>query len=336
MAVSDVLKLFKADADVLGLSENAFLMQLITLANSGNIAAKIKLKEMKAAATIPNDINFFTDIIGAAAAVEAVNATRVGLLEENKDIMISDFMRIQNSLQKISGKLTSLSAATTPDDLEFYVNLVSEKLKLLNNFNHSKKYATPTTVKEFLELTCKPGNLRYLCVKANTSASKASLVIQDITYQAKAIEGETISISYVDPGSPSQTLSVLVVGQVITVNLATDGSSVITSTADDIKALIDADTDASALITATVTGTGTNVQAAVSEINLVKESLTIDVLLNEISLFSFLLDENLLDGKVKVSLIPTNKFLIGTMLELDLVYNSSAINTMAEIYISII
>src|SRR5574339_1253901 len=50
--------------------------------------------------------------------------------------------------------------------------------------------------------------------------------------------GNSIRVRYVDPGAPSATLSVDVDGFDITVNLATDGSSVITSTANEVAAAL--------------------------------------------------------------------------------------------------
>lgn len=75
----------------------------------------------------------------------------------------------------------------------------------------------------------------------------------NIAYQAvTASNSANITIAYVDPGAPSQPLSIVVVGNAITVNLATNGGSAITSTAGDIIAAITASSEASALITAAV------------------------------------------------------------------------------------
>lgn len=63
----------------------------------------------------------------------------------------------------------------------------------------------------------------------------------------------------------SQTLTVLVSGNRITVNLGTDGSGVITSTAANVAAAVTASVAASALLTATPTGDGTGL-AGVSEV----------------------------------------------------------------------
>ena len=60
--------------------------------------------------------------------------------------------------------------------------------------------------------------------------------------------GNDIRIRYVDPGAPSVALSVTVDGFDITVTLATDGSSVITSTAAEVAAKVTADLFANQLV----------------------------------------------------------------------------------------
>ncbi len=72
----------------------------------------------------------------------------------------------------------------------------------------------------------------------------------DIVYTSKLVGvlGDAITVEYVDPAEASQSLLVEVTGTDITVNLATDGSSVITSTADEIKAAIAALPAAHALV----------------------------------------------------------------------------------------
>jgi phage tail sheath protein FI len=76
--------------------------------------------------------------------------------------------------------------------------------------------------------------------------------------------GNNITVQLKDPKANSQALSVAVSGTVITVNLATDGSGAITSTAALVIAAITASAAASALITAANTGasTGAGVVAA--------------------------------------------------------------------------
>ncbi len=93
----------------------------------------------------------------------------------------------------------------------------------------------------------------------------ASLIVQDLTYTSliDGTFGNSITIEYVNPGLPSQPLSVDVTGTAITVSLETSLLSVLLSTADDIKGAIEG-SDASLLVEATVSGTGSNIQAAAS------------------------------------------------------------------------
>ena len=102
------------------------------------------------------------------------------------------------------------------------------------------------------------------------SGAQAHLVEQDITYTAVAsgTGGNSITITYLNPGIPSQSLSVTVVSNAITVHLATDGGSALTSTATQIQAAVAASIPASALVTAVVTGTGSNVETAVAATHL--------------------------------------------------------------------
>ena len=97
------------------------------------------------------------------------------------------------------------------------------------------------------------------------AAVQASKVIQDLTYTAVAYgtAGNAITVRYVDPGAINQAISVAVVASAITVNLATDGAGLITSTATQVKAAVDASSPAHALVSVAVSGTGSTVQAAV-------------------------------------------------------------------------
>lgn len=72
----------------------------------------------------------------------------------------------------------------------------------------------------------------------------------EYTADAAGIAGNLITINLVDPGSNSATLSVAVSGSAITVNLATDVSGVVTSTAAEVIAAVNGDATAGALVTA--------------------------------------------------------------------------------------
>lgn len=101
-----------------------------------------------------------------------------------------------------------------------------------------------------------------------TSAVAATGTFAGVTFTAKTegVAGNAIEIEFVDPSGDDASLGVVVVGNKITVNLATDSGGVITSNVDAIVAAINADGDASALVTAS--GSGTDPVAAAALANL--------------------------------------------------------------------
>jgi len=92
----------------------------------------------------------------------------------------------------------------------------------------------------------------------------------DITYIAKeaGVDGDNITVTHVDPSGNNQPLEVTVVDTDISVSLATDETGVITSTAEEVKAAVDADPEASALVTVKVEGDGSGVVNAKIETSL--------------------------------------------------------------------
>ena len=91
-----------------------------------------------------------------------------------------------------------------------------------------------------------------------------------VTYTAAAAgtDGNAIRVRYVDPGSASAALAVSVSGNDITVSLATDIDSIITSTAAEIATAVNAEPDASALVSAAEEGDGSGVVNATGFQNL--------------------------------------------------------------------
>ena len=100
---------------------------------------------------------------------------------------------------------------------------------------------------------------------------QAAAVIQDITYTAvnAGTAGNSIEITYVDPGLPNNALSITVVGDAIEVSLETDGTSTLISDADDVQTAINLHGQASLLVSAVVSGTGSTVQTVQAPTNLV-------------------------------------------------------------------
>lgn len=81
-------------------------------------------------------------------------------------------------------------------------------------------------------------------------------------------DNESTSIKFVKPSIASSSLSVAVTANVITVNLATGADSAISSTLSDVKAALDADTDAKGLVSTTIVGAGTTLATEVAETDL--------------------------------------------------------------------
>lgn len=102
----------------------------------------------------------------------------------------------------------------------------------------------------------------YKASAANSSNQiYASSIVQDLTYTSKEYSGNDILISYIDVAIPNQPLNVSVSGKTISVYLATDGSSAVTSTASDIKTAIEGNSSANALVSITVSGNGSAIQS---------------------------------------------------------------------------
>lgn len=77
--------------------------------------------------------------------------------------------------------------------------------------------------------------------------------------------GNDIDVVLNDPSGNDQALAVVVVGSVITVNLATGVAGAITSTAAQVKTAIEASAPAAALVTVAHTGASTGAAAVVEE-----------------------------------------------------------------------
>lgn len=94
---------------------------------------------------------------------------------------------------------------------------------------------------------------------------------KDLTFTAVArgYPGNSVTIAYVNGGA-SQSLSVSVSGLAVTVNLATDGSSVPTATASQIMTAINANANAQVVLTASIASgqTGNGIPAAFAAQNL--------------------------------------------------------------------
>jgi len=87
-----------------------------------------------------------------------------------------------------------------------------------------------------------------------------------LTYTSKEYGENNIMVILEDPHAISQALSVTVRGTSILVKLATSGAGAITSTAAQVKAAIEANADANALVTVTHTGASTGAAAVTDQV----------------------------------------------------------------------
>jgi len=96
------------------------------------------------------------------------------------------------------------------------------------------------------------------------------LQVQEILYTAvqSGTGGDAITIEYVDPGANNQPLTISVVGNDISISLATGAMGAITTNAYDIMNLVTNDEDASALVFVQLVGSGTAFQEAFVQTNL--------------------------------------------------------------------
>jgi len=83
----------------------------------------------------------------------------------------------------------------------------------------------------------------------------------DLTYIARETgeSGNSISVTHSDPSGNNQPLQVSIDGTDITISMATDSEGTITSTAAEVKAAVDAHSEASALVTVKIEGDGSGV-----------------------------------------------------------------------------
>lgn len=166
------------------------------------------------------------------------------------------------------------SASTTSKGLEFSVDLalnfekadVYVKLRELKNILLKSDWQPATAVQYMRRWGLNKGQTEFNFGTALATA--ASLTNQTLVYTANiaGVAGNSISVTLVDPPGNNVPLSIAVVGTAITVTLATDGSSAITTTRAQLVAALNADTAVTALLT--VAGSGATVITALTQTSL--------------------------------------------------------------------
>lgn len=136
---------------------------------------------------------------------------------------------------------------------------------------------TPTGINAFgfpiePEVECSPGGAILFDFQLNTNAVPAtftdgtgSLLFASSVY---GTGGNATTIQLVNPGAPNVALSVAVAGTAVTVTLATNGASALTSTWAQVAAAINGNAAAAALMSAVVLQNGSTVAAAIGLTNL--------------------------------------------------------------------
>lgn len=140
--------------------------------------------------------------------------------------------------------LANLASAVTNNMLHIYY-------EVLNTYNFPEFNLTDYVERVSIDLT-----------------STASLINQSITYTSvdPGAIGSQITIELTNPGAPSSPLSISVIDRAIEVSLATNGSSVITTTRAQLVAALQANSSVTALIS--IAGSGATLVTAVGPLNL--------------------------------------------------------------------
>lgn len=127
---------------------------------------------------------------------------------------------------------------------------------VVTSFSDTLRLKVNGGVERTVSFTSSPNVAASLVVLGSTSNGA-------VLYRAAAtgVAGNSIRVAHIEAGT-STALSVVVSGQDITVNLATDSGGVGTSTAAQVAAAVLASAPASALVVATATGTGADLAAA--------------------------------------------------------------------------
>ena len=156
-----------------------------------------------------------------------------------------------------NARTTNLTHAAKPIVGSFQEFTVSSTAGLLYSFANNAQKSNC----EIVRLMCETSSIRWTsdgttpsptAVPKATYTTVTSVSNADLKFTAvqSGTGGNAISVAYVDPGAASQALSVVVTGNAIVVNLATDSGSAITSTGTLIKNAVNASAAASALVVA--------------------------------------------------------------------------------------
>lgn len=197
-------------------------------------------------------------VFGTQSSI-AVNAT-VNTAAEKAQLRYSGGNLSSATTLEIGGaggrQTISLGASSTVTDIRNAINAVSDNTgvtaTVLNGYTLSK-----AAIGDSVQI----------------GTGNAGLVFTDKTAGSDATVGRQVFVRFVDPGANNSPLSVSVStpsgnDKLITVNLATNGSGTITSTASDIATAIAGNATANALVSVSQVGNGSGVVSAVAQTGL--------------------------------------------------------------------
>ncbi|MBW2061043.1 MAG: flagellar hook-associated protein FlgL [Deltaproteobacteria bacterium] len=161
---------------------------------------------------------------------------QVNLATDGAGAIVSTAAEVMNAINTDPSASALVTASLAPGSDGSGV--VSDMSGVPRNLSRGFSYASLTT--NFASLT--------------TSLADANDDLR-LTAQNAGESGNDIRIRYVDPGASGQSLTIAVDGNDITVNLATDGTGAITTTATQVMNAINGDPEASALVSADLAGT---------------------------------------------------------------------------------
>lgn len=187
------------------------------------------------------------DEIARVSAIASAQRTSVesAFLTSRADYLYNEILS-----ENAAGDITRAAGRTLPVGLSGFA--VNAEFNLLDAngayFTVARNIGSTTEAAWFTETFAEgaPADDVNATLSTNLAGSNNDIVF---TAVAPGVSGNLISIEYLDPEDTDVALSVGVVGNAITVTLATDESGVITSTADLIKTAIEAEAEADALVT---------------------------------------------------------------------------------------
>jgi hypothetical protein len=120
------------------------------------------------------------------------------------------------------------------------------------------------------QIDLKEAEIRIFDGTLGTAILDSAASDADLTFTAKSkhIGSDKVSVEMIDPSAASGALAVSVTGRKITITLATDATSAISSTAALIKTAIEANATANALVTVALETAGAGIVDAIAETTL--------------------------------------------------------------------